>query len=326
MQSKWKIVLIVPYYGRFPNYFDLFLKSCEFNRSVNWLIFSDNSYDSLPPNVNLVKMSLNELEALISNKLEKNVELPHPYKLCDFKPAYGFIFSDYIKEFDFWGHCDLDMIFGDIRRFITDDILEKYDKILTHGHFTLYRNNETVNRYFLLTAPNEMPFYDVINIKETMYFDEIGIVNILKYHGIEQYECNCFIDILPQYPGFRVPKRFGEKNYRNQVFYWKQGKVFKSWKSRGAVYEKEYMYIHIQKRLFRKHIIDISVSDGFYITPNGFVDIKTEDISQYYKPNWNHFLTYYYRRYTNVTPIKVKRKLKKILSGIKIVKSRGEEK
>ena len=33
--------------------------------------------------------------------------------MCDYKVAYGEMFQDYIKEYDFWGHCDMDMIFGE---------------------------------------------------------------------------------------------------------------------------------------------------------------------------------------------------------------------
>lgn len=40
------------------------------------------------------------------------------------------------------------MIFGNIRKFITDDILDRYDKILIRGHFTLFRNNLYINSIY----------------------------------------------------------------------------------------------------------------------------------------------------------------------------------
>ena len=36
-----KIVLIIPYFGKFNSYYNLWLKSCECNETVNWLIFTD---------------------------------------------------------------------------------------------------------------------------------------------------------------------------------------------------------------------------------------------------------------------------------------------
>ncbi len=61
------------------------------------------------------------------------VSIPRPYKLVDFRPAFGELFSEYLLQYDFWGHCDLDVIFGDIRAFVTNDITLNYDKLLTRS-------------------------------------------------------------------------------------------------------------------------------------------------------------------------------------------------
>ena len=39
-----KIILINCYFGNFPWYFSFFIKSCETNPSVNFIIFSDSKY------------------------------------------------------------------------------------------------------------------------------------------------------------------------------------------------------------------------------------------------------------------------------------------
>lgn len=72
------------------------------------------------------------------------------YKLCDFKPMYGVIFSDYLHQYDLGGMCDVDMIFGSLKTFLNDDILSKFDKIYQLGHLTLYRNNLEVNERYKL--------------------------------------------------------------------------------------------------------------------------------------------------------------------------------
>ena len=36
------ILLIIPYFGKFKNYFQLFLESCRVNSSINWLILTDD--------------------------------------------------------------------------------------------------------------------------------------------------------------------------------------------------------------------------------------------------------------------------------------------
>ena len=54
----------------------------------------------------------------------------------------------------FYGWCDTDLLFGDIRSVYTDEILARYDVLSTHadrisGHFALFRNtrrNRTMYR------------------------------------------------------------------------------------------------------------------------------------------------------------------------------------
>lgn len=38
-----KIVFIIPYFGKFNNYFQLFLNSCQYNADLcDWIIFTDD--------------------------------------------------------------------------------------------------------------------------------------------------------------------------------------------------------------------------------------------------------------------------------------------
>src|SRR5262249_28762317 len=144
------------------NYAPLFFKSCAKNPSINWLIVTDQRIDdrALPTNVSVRVTTFPRLKRQIDDCMGIDTALRSPYKLCDFKPAYGVLFADDVAGFDFWGHCDMDVIFGDLRRFITKDILNTYDKVLIHGHLSLYRNCEAANHYFQLTAPG-VHFKDV---------------------------------------------------------------------------------------------------------------------------------------------------------------------
>lgn len=77
-----------------------------------------------------------------------------PYKLCDVRPAYGLIFKEYIKDFEFWGWGDIDVIYGQIRSFGVDNLLDLHDIISfkpnwISGCFCLIRNKEVTNRLFL---------------------------------------------------------------------------------------------------------------------------------------------------------------------------------
>ena len=129
-----KVVFIVPYFGKFPNYFQLVLNSMEFNKEFKWLIFTDNNENyNFPENVKIIKITFEEIKKQIQKNFDFKISLEKPYKFCDFKPTFGYIFQEYLKEYTHWGHCDIDVIFGDLSKFITKDILKKYEKIFMFG-------------------------------------------------------------------------------------------------------------------------------------------------------------------------------------------------
>ena len=99
---KNKILLIIAYFGEFHNYFDLFLKSCEWNPDVNWLIVTDNKVEyNYPKNVQKVETTFEQLKEKIQSLYDFPVALEKPYDLCDLKVAYGEIFQNYIKGYKF---------------------------------------------------------------------------------------------------------------------------------------------------------------------------------------------------------------------------------
>ena len=106
-----KIAIIIAYFGKLPEYIQLFLDSCKLNYGFEWLIFSDDDTTyNYPSNVHLIKMNFGECKKLIQSKFDFEITLSKPQKLCDYKCAYGVIFEDYIQDYDWWGHCDLDQI------------------------------------------------------------------------------------------------------------------------------------------------------------------------------------------------------------------------
>ena len=118
-----KIVIIVMYFGRFPEYFHHFLSGCVFNRQIDWILFTDQ--DKLAysgGNIHYNYLDISNFNHLAAEKLEFPVNIINAYKLCDFKPLYGFIFKDFLKDYNYWGYCDVDLVFGNFNVFLTDDI------------------------------------------------------------------------------------------------------------------------------------------------------------------------------------------------------------
>ncbi len=141
--------------GELPWYSDFFFLTCNHNLDVDvYLICDQQKQHELPAKVKIVYRSLSEIRDAAEEKLVFKVNLNYPYKLCDFKPAYGLIFKDLIIEYDFWGYSDIDVIYGKIRDFIDEDLLGRFDIISVRpeyltGFFALFRNDSSINSLFL---------------------------------------------------------------------------------------------------------------------------------------------------------------------------------
>lgn len=256
-----KILIILPYFGKFPSYFSLFLKSCQYNPTIDWLIITDikEEYD-YPENVKVVYKTFDDLKAYFQNKFDFQITLHKPYKLCDYRPAYGYIFEEYVSGYDFWGHCDLDLLFGDLRSFITEDKLNKYDKIGHLGHLTLYRNSDEINKMFLYKANGIERFREVFTTENSCIFDEwddLSINKICLYKENSLYLWNDFLDIYPFDDNLlRVTRKINMNDYswseeinRTPLYItWENGKVFSNFRKKGKWYKEEFAYVHFQKR------------------------------------------------------------------------------
>ncbi len=177
------VCLVITYFGKWPPWIDFFVRSCQFNPSVTWFIFTDCGVpECTSDNVKLINMTLKDFNARASEKLGFSISLTHPYKLCDLKPAYYAIFEEFLEQYDFWGHGDLDVIYGNLRAFLTEDFLRQYDVITIRkeamaGHFSLFRNSQSTTRLF-----ESSPVYRKIFQNTDRYygFDEVSIPNAIE--------------------------------------------------------------------------------------------------------------------------------------------------
>src|SRR4051794_12181705 len=101
MSTSKTIIIIVDYFGSWPEWFDVFLESCGTNPTISWLIHTDCPVpDCKPPNVHLRYTSRNAYIDFINRKLSICFKPHDNYKLCDLKPFYGDLYYDEIKDFD----------------------------------------------------------------------------------------------------------------------------------------------------------------------------------------------------------------------------------
>lgn len=290
--NKKKIALVIPYFGKLPDYMDIFLKSLEFNKLVDVILFTDQEIEVNLPNIIIYKSSFEDIKKRIQKKFDFEIYLNKPYKLCDYRPAYGYIFSEELKDYKFWGYCDLDEVLGDIMYFLSDEILEKYDKIYQHGHLSIYKNTFENNVRFMLDGG--MNYKDVFRTNVNCIFDEvIGIQTKYDILGIDTYKKRDCADILPWHDKFlRAESHLIDKekinfNYKKQVFFWEQGKIYRAAFKDGSIIYDEFNYLHFQKRNPKKHFNNVSEVNSFFITKSGFYlkepgfNVKLEDIEKY---------------------------------------------
>lgn len=153
------IQFVIPYFGVWPFWFEFFLKSCRYNSSVEWLFYTDcGRPQDVPDNVRFVDISYNEYCNLVSERLGIDFHPDNPYKLCDIKPALGHIHQDDLEGFDFWAFGDIDVVYGDLRKYFTRDRLRAKDFFSTHerrvsGHLCLIRNTQVMREAYRL-IPN----------------------------------------------------------------------------------------------------------------------------------------------------------------------------
>jgi len=162
------IVIFIPYFGKWPEWIDLFFESVRKNPTIDFLIFTDcDTSVAQLPNVRFREMNFAQYIELVNQKIEVNFQPKNAYKLCDLRPLFGKIHQEDFADYDFYGWCDNDLLFGDIRQFYTDGI---------SGHFALFRNNER----------NRMMYQNIYNWQaallhpEFVGIDEHGITNAYK--------------------------------------------------------------------------------------------------------------------------------------------------
>jgi hypothetical protein len=271
-QSAPCIAIIAVHFGVLPNYFQLWLDSCGHNEKFNWLVFADADLSTYaaPGNVGFRPMTLSGFRERMSDALGFEIGLGSPYKVCDFRPAFSVLLEGEACRYDYWGHCDIDMIFGDLSRFVTADLLARYDKTFSVGHLTLYRNCALANEMF--RRPHRaIDWRVVLGDPRHRGFDEhIGVNRIWRESGERMYEDESHIaDIDPAIARFELAAP--RKNYRRQLFYFDRGHLLRGYAEGARWSAEEFAYIHFQKRTMKA--MPSPGADRYAIAPGGFFDL-----------------------------------------------------
>lgn len=121
----------MPWFGPFPSWLDQWIANME-EQPYDYKIFT-----SLPSFQKRVKEKLG---------VDCNIK-PGTGKVWDYRPAFGELFAEEIKGYEYWGHTDFDCVYGDTTKYWPTDGFDVWSNHSDYvcGAWTIYRNNPFVN-------------------------------------------------------------------------------------------------------------------------------------------------------------------------------------
>jgi len=226
------IVMLMPHFGQWPEWINIYMETCRYNPTVDWIFFTDcGRTENHPGNVRFLDMSYRDFLHLASRKLEVDLPESSLRKLCDFRPMYGVIFEEYLQGYDYFGFGDVDVVYGEIRKFVSDRLLEDHDILSFHsgmisGHFALLRCSEPVKQLFRKMEEWASRLQDPRHLRmDEDAFSEI--VHLVRTSEVEMFST----------PSLFRKWKDGTWNFPTQ-WYWHEGRITNDRD------DAEYLYFH----------------------------------------------------------------------------------
>jgi hypothetical protein len=281
--GQW-LILLCPYFGRWPAWMNFFVESCKWNPDVRWRFYTDcGEPENRAGNIDYVPISFDDYKALVRSRLGIAFDPADPYKLCDLKPALGLLHEQDIAGYPFFGYCDLDVIYGNIARFYDGERLAGFDVVSTHpellsGHFAVLRNTHQLRHAFERISDYRAQF----EAPQYTGFDEHQFSRMLPKSAAERAL------FTERYSTVLSPRRWhdGSMNYP-QRWFWKRGRL-----TNERDGEREFLYLHFMRWQSARWINDPPqpgeaawvgrdiiqmdwrrAADGFCVSPAGFAAI-----------------------------------------------------
>jgi hypothetical protein len=140
-------VMLMPYFGSWPEWIDVYFETCRWNQAIDYFFFTDcgQPKSTLPSNVVIEFMTLSQFNDLYASRFPSARRIQQPYKICDLRPAYGILFAEYIIGYQFFGWGDVDVVYGDVAAHLTAEALSadviSFNRDHISGHFTLVQSS-----------------------------------------------------------------------------------------------------------------------------------------------------------------------------------------
>jgi len=165
-------LMIVQWQGPVPEWTHKWLENTRAITEAGhgWHFLLDNDLDSIQDRISALGVTCPPLTGR---------------KLCDYRPALGEMYAPEIGSYEFWGHTDLDCVYGPLWDYVTDDLLADTDVFSNDrdpwmcGPFSLYRT-DTATGVFRRAREWRRVFED----PRHHAWDERGIATTLARSGL----------------------------------------------------------------------------------------------------------------------------------------------
>lgn len=132
-------LLIVPWHGPLPEWYELWRENI--GRLARF------GFDVL------VETDEEQFAERAASRLGVIYPLGDGRKTCDYRCAFGEMYREEIRDYEFWGHTDIDVVYGRVEEFVTDLFLADLDIHSNHptyvsGPWSLYRNTPYIYGLF----------------------------------------------------------------------------------------------------------------------------------------------------------------------------------
>ena len=275
------ILLFMPYFGKMPNYFDIWLRAAANNPTIDFCLITDLIKDKsvLPRNVKVKDLTFDEFKRTAQEKFDFNISIKNYGRISQFRPALAYIFPELVTGYDYWGFIECDLIPGNIRKFLNDDLLQRYDKFFKLGHFQVFRNCNEMNSLFMRKSKKALDYKFAFS-KDILFFEELlGMHNIAESFNYKTYSENVFTDIKANKYMFETSTYGYDEQCSNKcIISYNNGNLVEHFlKDDGTIGQREVLYVHLQKR--NMSIRTSNEDDQYVIIPNEFIkyrEITTE--------------------------------------------------
>lgn len=297
-----KIAMIIPYFGKFPEWIEMYLYSCSYQKMIDFHYYTDCELpEKIYVNTIFHKITFKDYCQMVSSRLSIDFYPNEAYKLTDLKPFYGYIHQDLLKGYEFWAFGDIDIVFGDLSPLVNERNLKKYDLLTTHsyhiaGHFTICRNIKRYNELcFKYLYWKEM----LIDIKHygfdesywsTLVYPQLGLIRRVHKYFFQPFGIGLFsyLNIANKLFCNRWTKRHFKEYYTSPCVEPKDG-LLPEW-----VYDPQThcLYSHTGRSLIYLHFLFFKKTPWFdtdYYWHDDFWKIgKVDDYSQCKKIGFNY--------------------------------------